>query len=147
MVQRPNQADRDPSSESSRPAEERREAERFTATLKLSVTIESPSGNEQVMWPAMVRNISRVGVLVESKRPLSPSQRVTLAIPTTPCPEGMHFPQAFIGPAGVVRVGETPEGTHWAALRFGESLTQNTEFMMFMNSLYSTAVSDWLMEQ
>jgi hypothetical protein len=147
MVQRPGQTDRDPWSESLQPAEERREAERFTTTLKLSVTVETPSGNDQVMWAADVRNISRAGVLVESKRPLSPSQRVTLAIPTTPCPEGMRLPQAFVGPGGVVRVGETKEGTHMVALCFGEPLTQNTEFMRFMDFLYSTSVSDWLMEQ
>jgi hypothetical protein len=129
------------------PSDERREAERYALTFKLSVSVEAPGGGGVTITPATVWNISRSGVLVETREPLPHMQIISIAIPTDQCPEGMRMPQAFIGGAIVARSGRTTQGKCLAGLRFGDSLTQNMEFVMYMEFLQSTALTNWFLMQ
>ncbi len=126
---------------------ERREAERFQTTLKISVSIDKGERGGLLVCPATVHDISRMGALVETKHRLSGNQHVTVAFPTVRCPEGMQWPQAFVGPAMVMRVEPRGNGTFRAGIRFDESLHQNMDFVMFMEFLEATSMSDWLMQQ
>lgn len=126
--------------------DDRREAERYAITFKMSVSVDRPGGNGVTVSPAAVLNISRVGALVETRHPLATAQSVALAIPTALCPDGMRMPQAFIGSATVVRAAKVDHGKCVAALRFGETLTQNMEFTMYMEFLQSTSMNNWLQE-
>jgi hypothetical protein len=134
-------------SEPPEPRKERREAERYTVTLKLSVSTDDAPNGSVLVAPATVRNISRVGVLVETKQRLQSGQQVTLAIPTGQCPDGMRMPEAFVGPATAMRVIEAEHRCQWAGLRFGDAFLQNMEFGMFIEFLQSTALTEWLLEQ
>ena len=52
------------------------------------------------------------------------------------CPADLCLPEAFLGPAEVVRVEPYDHnGVITAALAFGADLTQNMEFVIFVESL------------
>ena len=121
------------------PYQERREAERFPVSFKLSVSVENPPGEGSVVSPAGVKNLSRSGVFVETRQALSPGQQVTLAIPTTQCPGGMRLPQAFVVPAVVMRVDEVKSDRWRVGMRFGDAAYRNMELMMFIDFLQSSA--------
>ncbi|HUW61545.1 MAG TPA: PilZ domain-containing protein [Candidatus Bathyarchaeia archaeon] len=112
---------------------ERREAERLKIEFRLSVSTEHSGG--LTVTPASVRDISLAGALVVSRQRLTPFQNVMVAIPTGECPEGMGLPEAFVGPAMVVRVHKSDETKNLIALKFGESLSGNDQFMGFVRFL------------
>ena len=140
-------AERDEIAEGESPFDERREADRYTITFKLSVFVDAPGGGGPVVSSASAWNISRLGALIETRQPLAPSQSVTIAIPTDQRPEDMRMPEAFVGGATVARVGRTGRGKYLAGLRFGELLTRNPEFTMYTEFLHSTALTNWLLTQ
>jgi hypothetical protein len=119
------------------PEHERREAPRFKVAFKLSVSLDPSPGGGVLVVPAVARDISRVGALVEARQALAAGQLLTLAIPTSRCPDSMSLPQAFVGPAFVTRVGKTEKSERFAGLRFGEALTQNFEFIGFLDFLHA----------
>ena len=129
------------------PFQERREAERYTITVKLSVGANAREGAGSTVFPAEALNISRTGALIETIHPLVCSQSITLAIPTDQCPEDMRMPRAFVGGAVVTRVQSIGGGRYLVGLRFEESLVQGTEFIMFTEFLQSTALTNWLLAQ
>jgi hypothetical protein len=129
------------------PFQERREAERYTITFKLSVGANAREGAGSSVFPGEVLNISRAGVLVETTYPLVCSESITLAISTDQCPEDMRMPRAFVGGAVVTRVQSIGGGRYLVGLRFEESLVQGTEFIMFTEFLQSTALTNWLLAQ
>ena len=127
---------------------ERREAERISITFKLSVSLDDNTGENRVLvFPTSVKDISRLGVRLESRIALPEGQRVILVMPTTQCPVGMHMPEAFIGPSTIVRAEETVDGKCDMGVRFSEAFTQNIDFLMFVDFLHSTALSEWLLQQ
>lgn len=113
---------------------ERRDAERLKTDLRMSVSTEY-RGGALMVTPASVHDISRSGALVLTRQWLTPFQNVMLALPAGDCPESMGLPQAFVGPAMVVRVHKEDETKHLAALRFGESLSDNPQFGVFVEFL------------
>jgi hypothetical protein len=78
---------------------------------------------------------------------LAMAQSLAIAIPTALCPDGMRMPQAFIGSATVARLEKTAKGKYLAGFRFGDALTQNMEFTMYMEFLQSTSMNNWLQDQ
>ena len=140
-------AEPEESEEAPMPLHERREAERYTITFKLSMTVDAAEGDLPSISSAEVLNISHVGALVETNQPLLPSQLITLTIPTDQCPEEMSMPRAFVGRAVVMRCERFGGGRYLTGLRFGESLTQSMEFIMFTDFLQSTALTNWLLTQ
>ena len=112
---------------------ERRQAERFKMQFRLSVSTEHSGG--LTVSPASVRDISLAGALVVSRQWLAPFQNVMVAMPTGEYPEAMGLPEAFIGPAMVVRVHKSDETKNLIALKFGESLSENCQFRTFVDFL------------
>jgi len=113
---------------------ERREAERLQTDIRLSVSTER-AGAGLTVSPATVRDISRVGALLLTRQWLTPFQNVMLAIPTGECPDSMGLPEAFVGPAMVVRIHKSDETKYLIALKFGESLSENIQFNGFVDFL------------
>ena len=145
MPPSPAEAGEAADAESSR--DDRREAERYAIAFKISVSVDRSGGGGLLVSPAAVLNISRAGALVETRQALEPAQAVAIAIPTDLCPDGMRMPQAFVGGATVARVEPAGPEKWRAGVRFGESLTQNMEFTMYMEFLQSTAMTNWLLDQ
>ena len=116
---------------------DRRQAERFKIGFRLSVSTEHSGG--LTVSPASVRDISLAGALVVSRQWVTPFQNVMLAIPTGECPQSMGLPEAFVGPAMVVRVHKSDETKNLIALKFGESLSGNVQFTEFVDFLRARA--------
>lgn len=112
---------------------DRREAERFDLSLKASISTDR-AGEGILVSPAEVRNMSRCGVLVSTRHKLNPFQDVTVSLPTDQCPEGMNLPEAFVGPATVVRA-EDEEDRWLVALRFSNHFGHAPEFADYMDFL------------
>lgn len=117
------------------PPPQRRSAERFRFRIKLSITVESEGGKARLIGPGIVKDLSLMGAYLVTKHDLSPGQRITVAVPTQHYPVGKILPAYFVGPAEVVRVEPDKENRIKAAIKFGEALTQNMDFAVFVNSL------------
>ena len=115
---------------------EQRESERFSIDMTVSVSAEG-NGGGLIIGPATVEDISRTGICVSLRQHIPPSHGVRLAMPTSLCPKAMHMPEAFVGPATVVRQAGSTHGTSWIGLRLGNSFYQNMEFTLFMEYLQS----------
>lgn len=113
---------------------DRREAERLQTDIRLSVSTER-SGGALTVSPATVRDISRSGALVLTRQWLAPFQNVMLAIPAGECPDSMGLPEAFVGPAMVVRIHKSDETKYLVALKFDESLSESIQFSEFVDFL------------
>lgn len=118
---------------------ERREAERFAVAFKLSVSTENPNEAGLTVNPAQVRDISATGAFISTRAHLEPRQSVVIAVPTDQCPGGMSLPEAFVGPATVVRAHDAENGTQLAALRLGDAFHQNMDFAMFVDFIQAKA--------
>lgn len=120
--------------------EERRTASRFSVRdLTLSLAVEDAVGNGQLVGPGLVKNISHSGAYIVTKHSLSPSQRVSLAIPASTCPAHMCLPEIFFGDAKVLRVEPKGEKQRGVALRFREAFSQSMEFALFIDTLQGVA--------
>lgn len=117
--------------------EDRRQDDRFDFRIKLSIEVEHQGQKSRLVGPGIVRNLSPSGAWFVTKHHLEPGQRVTVAIPTKRFAVAECLPAYFMGSAEVVRVEPRDESTIRAAIRFGESLTQNMDFAMFIQSLRS----------
>lgn len=117
--------------------QERRESERFDFRIKMSIAVNHDGSRSRLVGPGIVRNISLTGVSVVTKHRLVPGQRITLAIPTKRFKLAEILPAYFMGTADVVRVERREDGTIRAAIKFGESFTQNMDFSVFIRSLYA----------
>ena len=115
---------------------ERREAERFSLDMKVSISTEGHGGGLTVS-PATVQDMSRTGVWVSLRQHIPPLQSVQLAIPTSLCPKDMQMPETFVGPATVVRLEHSDDGASRLGLRLGDSFYRNMEFALFMEYLQS----------
>lgn len=117
------------------PPPQRRSAERFRFRIKLSITVDRDGGRTRLVGPGIVKDLSLVGAYLVTKHDLSPGQRITVAVPTKHYPIGKILPAYFVGPAEVVRVEPDKENRIKAAIKFGDALTQNMDFAVFINSL------------
>ncbi|MBI4558288.1 MAG: PilZ domain-containing protein [Candidatus Hydrogenedentes bacterium] len=113
--------------------EDRRKTPRAEWKRKISIAVDNPAGKGRLVGPGLVMNLSSHGVLVNTKHRLQPQQPVTVAMPTEPAPNDMCLPEVFAGPATVVRVEALDDRHFRVALRFGETLSQNMEFAMFVD--------------
>jgi len=109
---------------------DRREAERLKIEFRLSVSTEQEGG--LTVSSASVRDISLAGALIVTRQWLTPFQKVMVAIPAGECPESMGLPEAFVGPAMVVRIHKSDETKNLVALKFDNSLSQNDQFAAFV---------------
>ena len=120
----------------------RRSNDRFAIRIKMSITVEDPLIQRRLHGPGIVNDISVSGVKLRTKHRLNVGQRISLAIPTSMCPADLCLPEVFLGPAEVVRVEpHNHNGTITAALTFGAALTQNMEFVLFVESLQQHAAA------
>lgn len=117
----------------------RRESDRLKVGFKVSVSVDEPARGGTLITPAVVHDISRGGILVETRQALSSGQRVLVSIPTEICPDRMALPCALNGHAEVVHM--QPSGTHRskAGLRFCESLRRLPELSAFLDYLRATS--------
>ncbi len=115
--------------------EERRVAPRFGVRFRLSITAEDPFNCRRIVGPAIVLNLSQLGALVRTKHILSAFQRVSLVVPTADCGDGAMLPETFDGTAVVLRSQPRDRDVFDVALRFGDDLAQNMEFVMFVDLL------------
>ena len=118
-----------------------RSAERFKFRLKISIKAENSenggSAPRILIGPGVSRDLSVGGAWLVTKHQLVPGQRVVVAIPTKRFAVAECLPAMFIGPANVVRIQPDTENRIWAAVRFGDALTQNMEFAAFIQGLYA----------
>lgn len=117
------------------PRVENRSSDRFPFSLKVSIAVEDPTQKGQLIGPGIIRDISQSGVSLITKHQLTPRQRVTVALPTEGCHEDMCLPKAFIGRAEVCRTEPGDGSKSTVALRFGDSLCHNIEFVIFLDYL------------
>lgn len=115
--------------------DERRRASRYNYRFRLSIAAENALDMRRVVGPGIVRNISLSGVLLVTKHTLSPEQRVLLEVPTGTCADTLCLPNVFEGTAQVIRSSELDGGKRDVAMRFGEDLSQNMEFAIFIDAL------------
>ncbi len=114
---------------------DRRAAVRFELKVRVSITVESQEHRHRLVGPGAIRNISSTGAYLITKHALKEGQRVLIAIPTVEKPVDLLLPEAFVGPAEVIRVESDEENRVRAALRFADELVQNLEFAMYMRHL------------
>lgn len=119
--------------------DERRIASRAHSQFKITVTVERTSTALQLVGPGLVKDLSDTGVLMLTKHQLHAGQQVTLIIPTNFCPDSMGMPEAFLGPAEVIRVKPVDERRNLSALHFGPALSNNMEFAVFLEYLRSVS--------
>ncbi|HOT51076.1 MAG TPA: PilZ domain-containing protein [Candidatus Hydrogenedentes bacterium] len=115
--------------------ENRRESDRMKVRFKVSVSIDEPAHGRTLIAPAIVHDISRGGLLIETRQTLSPGQRVSVSIPTEICPDRLSLPRALSGHADVVHARHGAGHRSHAGLRFGESLRHLPEFAAFLDYL------------
>ncbi len=115
----------------------RRESERFDFRIKMSIAVEQAGTRSRLVGPGIVRNISLSGASLVTKHALAPRQRITLAIPTKRFKVAECLPAYFMGTADVIRVEPRDDSTIRAAIRFGDSFTQNMDFSVFIRELYA----------
>jgi hypothetical protein len=118
---------------------ERRTAPRFPIKLRLTLTAADLEKRAHVVGPGIVRNISLTGVLLVTKHVLHPFQRVRLELPTAILGEEVCLPESFEGTAQVMRTEPLDGGKSHVALRFGDDLSQNMEFVVFIDHLQTMA--------
>ena len=114
-----------------------RDSQRFKFRIKISITAQSGEPPQRLVGPGIVRNISVTGALLVTKHRLVIGQRIVVAIPTKRFAVAEYMPAVFMGPAVVTRLTPDAENRVWAAIRFGDQLTQNMEFASFIQGLYS----------
>jgi hypothetical protein len=119
--------------------DERRNAPRVRCRFKLSIAADEAERNRRVVGPGLVRDISLTGILLVTKHSLKPEQRVQLEVPTLGCVDSMCLPDSFEGTAEVIRSNELEGGKSDVALRFGEDLSQNMEFAIFIDALMTVS--------
>ncbi len=113
----------------------RREFDRMKVGFKVSVSIDEPARGRTLITPAVVHDISRGGVLIETRQDLYPGQRVSVSIPTEICPDRLSLPRALNGQADVVHARHGAGHRSCAGLRFCESLRCLPEFTAFLDYL------------
>jgi len=118
---------------------ERRGGKRFNFKARVNITAERDGNSHHIVGPGLIRNMSQSGMYLVTKHRLKPSQWVTLTIPTKHVRDIMCVPEAFVGPAEVVRVEGDREGRSNVALRYGGALTSNMEFVLFLEQLENMA--------
>ncbi len=117
---------------------DQRVATRFKFRLKLSIKAQVDESPTRILiGPGIVRDLSISGAWLITKHKLEPGKRIVIAIPTKRFAVAEYLPAMFIGPAEVVRTKPDADNRLWAAVRFGDSLTQNMEFATFIQGLYA----------
>jgi hypothetical protein len=120
--------------------EERRSTSRFLAHLKVQIAVDMPEIQRRLVGPGVVRDLSEGGLQIVTKHRLTPSQRVTVVIPTQDTPQSPVLRQSFQGKAQVVRVNERGnDRCAVVALRFGDAFTDDMEFALFVDHLRALA--------
>lgn len=118
------------------PRQNRRSDERFRFRIKIGISVTDAETQQRLVGPGIVKNLSLSGAYLVTKHRLTVGQRITVAVPTKRFPVTAYLPAYFMGPATVTRV-EPDEGNRIrAAIQFGEPLTQNMEFAVFVNGLH-----------
>ena len=117
------------------PRQEHRLGTRFPIQLKLGITVESGGKKRHLIGPGIVINISSTGARVLTKHNLAKGQTISLAIPTTYCPESMALPEAFMGTAKAIWTTPQENDTNITALAFNPQFKQNMEFLVFIEHL------------
>lgn len=120
--------------------EEHRTAARCRADLRIKLTVEDKHLRGVLTGPGLVNNVSLTGACVLTKHRVTPGQIVMADMPADCCPEHMGLPKAFVGPVEVVRVQAVDERKSLVGLRFGEPLSQNIEFAVFIDYLRTIAL-------
>lgn len=116
----------------------RREFERLKKRFKVSVFLDETAKGRTLITPAVVHDISRGGLLIETRQDLSPGQMIAVSIPTEVCPDRMELPRALNGQAEVVHTRHGANHRSKVGLRFCDSLRQLPEFSAFIEYLRIT---------
>ena len=120
--------------------DERRQTPRFHVKMKLILSVESPEHQGvHLVGAGVVKDLSQSGALVITKHVVKQAQRVGVRMPTVYLRDEMLLPEEFTGSAEVQRVQQVNGRVVEVALRFGESLTQNMDFLVFIDSLHAVA--------
>lgn len=119
--------------------EDRRRAERFHVPLRVSLTADAPARAGRLVGPGKITNLSMTGAAMVTKHKLAPEARVDVTFPTEMCPDAMCLPQEFAGSARVVRSVDRGNGKSDVALAFGDALTENIQFAMYIDLLRNVA--------
>lgn len=115
--------------------EEKRRSPRFPIVLKLRIAAPDAERKGQMVGPGLSRDLSQAGVRVITKHRLRPRQTVKVAMSTELCSDSMCLPDVFRGTAQVVRVEPKDSKCAEVSLSFENSLIDNIEFAVFVDSL------------
>ena len=117
--------------------EDRRDSLRYASNFRITVFVEGAVPGRRLKGPGLVKDVSLSGVRFLTKHQLAAGQEVSLALPTDICPDSMGLPSAFLGPARVIRVLNVDDRRRVAGLKFGDALSMNMDFAVFMEYLCS----------
>lgn len=116
---------------------EARNVGRFSTKFRVKIYVETPRGT--LVGPGIVNDLSISGMCLVTKHELKRGQRITVKIPTAVCPDSMGMPRAFTGQADTVRIKNLGENRSLVALKFLPELSENMEFVVFLDYLSSIA--------
>jgi len=119
--------------------QERRSADRFRVPLRVSLTAPVPDRPGKLVGPGKIRDLSMTGASLLTKHKLAPDARVDVSFSTEMCPDAMMLPQEFAGSARVVRSIDCGNGKSDVAIAFGDALTENIQFAMYVDLLRNVA--------
>ena len=117
--------------------DERRGFGRFRTRLKMKIAVHREDIKGRMIGPGIVRDLSVNGASVITKHELAPGAFMSVTIPTDACPDGMCLPRTFRGPARVLWVTPEGENTIRVGLAFGDRISQDMEFAVFVDYLKS----------
>jgi len=121
--------------------EERRALPRFPTDLKVMIALESGSARRKLVGPGVLTDMSGSGFQCRTKHQLRPGNELTIRFPTKGCPAELCLPKSFYGPAKVVRAALGDNDVVTAGIEFGEPLTQNMEFAVYVRQLETEAIA------
>jgi len=119
------------------PRAEHRSAIRFKVQFRISMAVSYKHGMGCLVGAGIVKDMSHTGIRVTTKHQLLPLQDVQLSIPTKLCADDLSLPKSFGDTARVVRVTPLKGRVVEAVLRFSNSLTDNLEFTLFVDTMKS----------
>jgi hypothetical protein len=120
---------------------ERRQNGRHGFDTVIQIRVQRPGDSRPLVGPARSEDLSLTGLSALTKHDLRLGQIVTLSIPTEDLGAELCLPDAFIGPAHVVRVTPVESRLVQAAFKFGDGLRSNMDFAIFINALHQRRAS------
>lgn len=119
--------------------EENRKRVRCVERISIKIAVHVANHAELLVGSGTVHNISQSGLLCHTKHHLTANQDVQISIHTEGYTGSQPLPHKFVGTAKSIRVNTLEEGVQEVALEFGNDLSGNMSFAIFIENLRTSA--------